>query len=630
MLQALRNKSQSIFIQIIVVIIALVFIFWGVGTNLFNSGESALAINGEKISFQDFQQAYNRAYDNIRSRFGGNIPQGLLDKLGIKDQVINQLIQDTLIRQGAAKMGIRVSREELQKEIEGMKQFYKEDAFNIEQYNTILAANHLSPTKFEEMVAMNLLREKTINSIESFAVTATNEEIEDLYRLDKSTVAFDYVSFPDADYRDAVVMNEEKISSWFETVKDNYKTDPKIKLSYLDFTFADIGKKIAIDESDITSYYENNIDAFSEKEQRQARHILFKADENDTEETHAEKRAKAEEILALAQEGADFSELAKEYSEGPSNSNGGDLGFFSRGRMVKPFEDAAFSLEKGSISDIVKTSFGYHIIKIEDIKKARTKPLEEVQDEIVNILQTEQAKHIAFQLANEAYESIIGAGSLKAYLEKNENSVELKKTALFDEKHPPKEIGRDRKFLSTAFSLKEKELSSIVETDKGYAILYVDELQPPQAPDITAIKEQVNQDYRNHQAKEIAKADAVALLDALKTSKSLKKTTEEKGLSLKNSGYLDKNGTEKEVPQAIIDKAFTLSPGNSFPKEPVEYNNAYYVIQFTGLKAPEAELSKEEKETYKNAIIRNKEAQVVTAWISNMRKNAEILIHKSL
>ncbi len=630
MLQVLRNKSQSIFIQIIVVIIALVFIFWGVGTNLFSSGESALVVNGEKISFQDFQQTYDRAYNNMRDRFGGNIPQGLLEKLGIKEQVVNQLVQDTLIRQGAAEMGIRVSREEVRKAIQEMRQFYKEDAFNIEQYNTILAANHLSPTKFEEMVALDLLKEKAISSIAGFASTATNEEIEDVYSLDKSTVAFDYISFSDTDYRDAVAMNEEKITSWFETVKDNYKTDPKIKLSYLDFNFEDIGKKISIDEPEITSYYDNNIDAFSDKEERHARHILFKANENDTEATHAEKRAKAEEILALAKEGADFSELAKQHSEGPSKSSGGDLGYFPRGRMIKPFEDAVFTLEKGEISDIVKTSYGYHIIKVEDIKEAQTKPLKEVRDEIVSILQIEQAKPLAFQLASEAYESIIGAGSLKAYLEDRKNSVDLKKTAFFDEKHPPKEIGRDRKFLSAAFSLKEKELSSIVETDKGYAILYVDELQPPQVPDITTIKKQVDKDYRNHQAKELAKTDATALLDAVKTGKSLKETAGEKGLSLNSSGYLEKNGAEQKIPQIVIDKAFTLSPSNSFPEEPLEYNNTYYIIQFTGRKAPETELNEEEIATYRDSIISSKEEQVVTAWINNMRDNAEILRHKNL
>ncbi len=630
MLQILRNKSQSIFIQIIVVIIALVFIFWGVGANLFSSGEAALVINGEKISFQDFQQAYDRAYNNLRSRFNGNIPQGLLENLGIKEQVINQLIQESLIRQGAAEMGIRVSREEIQKAIELMRQFYKEDAFSIEQYNTILASNHLSPTKFEEMVALDLLVEKAVQAIQGFAATATSEEIEDLYNLDKSAVSFDYIAFTDTDYRDAVQMDEDKISSWFETVKNNYKTDPKIKLSYLDYKFADIGEKISIDDQDIAAYYDKNIDAFSDKEERHARHILFTARENDTEETHAEKRAKAEEILALAKEGADFSELAKEYSEGPSNNNGGDLGYFPRGRMVKPFEDAVFSMAEGGISDIIKTSYGYHIIKLEDIKEARTKPLDEVRDEITGILQREQAKPLAFQLVNEAYESIIGAGSLNAYLEDNKNSVELKKTELFDEKHPPEELGRDRKLLNTAFSLKEKELSSIVETDKGYAILFVDELQPPQVPDLAAIKEQVDKDYRNYQAKEIARKDAISLQKSLQANTSLKEAAEEKGLVLESSGYLEKTASEKDIPQTLINTAFTLSPSNSFPEEPVEYNNTYYVIQFTGLKAPEVKMSEEERETYKNTIISNKEGRVVSAWIANMRDNAEILTHNSL
>ena len=417
MLQILRNKSQSIVIQIVVVIIALVFIFWGVGTSLFNKGQAALVINGEEVSFQKFQQSYDRAYDNIRNQFGGNIPQGLLENLGIKDQVVSQLIQETLIRQGAAEMGVRVSKEEIADTIQSMSQFQKEGSFNIERYNTLLNANNLAPTKFEESIKQDILTQKTSRLISQFAATATPQEIEELFQLEKSTVSFDYAGTNPDTFKDEIVIDDEELGKWYTTAQDNYKTSPEVKLQYLDFSLAAIGSKINIDTGTAKQYYEQNRERYTTPEQRHARHILFRVDENSNAEVREEQKKKATEILALAKNGDDFGELAKQYSEGPSKDQGGDLGTFTRGQMVKPFDDAVFSLSAGGISDIVETEYGYHIIKVEEITPENVTPYAEIQDEVITLLQKEQAKPLAFQMANEAYEGIIAAGSLAAYLQ---------------------------------------------------------------------------------------------------------------------------------------------------------------------------------------------------------------------
>ena len=156
MLQLLRNKAQSTFIQIIVVIIALVFIFWGVGTNMMGSREAALLVNNEEISFQEFQQAYDRAYQRLSDQFGGNIPKGLAETLGIKQQVINQLIQTSLLRQGAGEMGIIVSGEEIQAIIKDMVQFQENGVFSMERYKAVLSSNRMAPSKFEASMQFSI------------------------------------------------------------------------------------------------------------------------------------------------------------------------------------------------------------------------------------------------------------------------------------------------------------------------------------------------------------------------------------------------------------------------------------------------------------------------------------------
>ena len=259
MLQILRKKAQSTFIQIIVVIIALVFIFWGVGANLTGDRQAALLVNGEEITFQQFQQAYDSAYQRMSDQFGGNVPQGLAETLGIKQQVINQLIQTTLLRQGAEEMGILVSAQEIRQIIKGMVQFQENGVFSIERYKTVLAANRMAPTKFEDTMRADLLSEVTVRDIGKFASTATDFEIQEIYSQQNEKIALRYVQISPDQFIDQVTIDDQAVKAWFETVKENYKSEPQIKLKYLPFTYASVGSKIAIDASKIEQYYQNNM-----------------------------------------------------------------------------------------------------------------------------------------------------------------------------------------------------------------------------------------------------------------------------------------------------------------------------------------------------------------------------------
>jgi peptidyl-prolyl cis-trans isomerase D len=630
MLQILRNKAQSIVIQIIVVIIALVFIFWGVGTNLMDNREAAIVVNDEEISFQDYQIAYDRMYNTIRNQFGSSIPQELIESLGLKSQVVNQLIQEALLRQGAAEMGIHVSRDEIQETIKSMPQFQENGTFNLDRYNALLNANGFTPVSFEESIQFDILSQKAQINIGNFATTVTDFEIADLYRLEKSSVAIKYAEVSADSYVDDIDIDATRLEEWYATVQDDYKTEREIKLKYLDFSYATVGQKITLDEESIKQYYQDNIADYTEEEQRRARHILFTADENSTSEVHNSQLKKAEEILELARDGADFDELARKYSEGPSKDQGGDLGFFTQEQMVEPFADAAFSLEKGGISEVVKTSFGYHIIKIDEITPATTKPLAEVRDSIRTKLQADQARPLAFQAANEAYEGIISAGSLDAYLEANPG-VELQRTDFFSRSNPPESIGNDPKFLNASFSLKEQELSSLVETSQGYAILFAESEKQPVVPELASVREKVVADFKEAQSLESAQVDAQKLLEQAQTDQDLQKAAEAIGITTKESDYLSKSDSRNQsLPLEVFEAAFKLSANQPYPDAPLQSNGTFYVIEFADKKIPSGSMSDEEKTRYSNAILQLKQQQVLSGWLENRREQAKISTHRSL
>lgn len=631
MLQILRKKAQSTFIQIIVVIIASVFIFWGVGSNLSGDRQAALVVNGEEVSFQDYQRAYDRAYQRFSDQFGGNVPKGLAESFGIKQQVINQLIQTSLLRQGAEKMGIYVSAEEVRKVIEEMVQFQENGSFNMDRYKAVLANIRTAPTKFEKSMQTDRLAEVGAREIGNFSTVATDSEIKEIYNQLNEKVELDFVTFKPQDFTGQVDVNDEALASWFDTVKDNYKTAPQIKLRYFAFTNDNIAGKVEIDDNQIKEYYEQNSELFTQPTQRKAAHILIKASTEDSDKIHEEKFAKASEVLAMAKSGSDFAELAKKHSEGPSSESGGELGFFERGQMVPAFDEAVFSMTKGDISDIVKTQFGYHIIHLEDIKPASTQPLEDSKQQILTTLQKKEAASLAFQVANSAYESIISAGGLDQYLAATPDA-EIMTSDFFNRSSAPKDLKDDQLFLDKAFELNKGEFSSLIKGNTGYAIFYVEDTKDPEIPALDTLKDQLTDDYKVAQSKDLAKKAADGLHKALSDGSSLDEIAKTEGYTVSHSGLLGRNNQNEgtDFPAAFLENAFLLSPGAPLPKETAQDGDNFVVYSFKNRVIPEMVEDSKEIEQYKASLLNFKQQQLLSAWIRNQETQAEIVQHQNL
>ncbi len=629
MLQILRNKAQSTVIQAIVVIIALVFIFWGVGTNMMNKRESAITVNGEEISFQDYQLAYDRMYERIAQQFGGTLPKGIAESLGLKQQVINQLVQSALLRQGATKMGIIVSQEEIQNTVNSMVQFQDGPSFSMEKYKALLAANRLTPHKFETNMRFEMLAEKAVRDIGKFAALVSDFEVEELYRQDNEKVAVAYSVFNPADFTGSIVVDEDELSAWYENSKDNYKSEEQIKLRFLDFSFDEVGKKIPVDDAQIQTYYEENISQFTTPEKRRARHILLKASQDDSEEVRKEKLQRAKDIVTLAKASDDFAALATEYSEGPSKTNGGDLGYFSQAQMVPSFSNAVFAMTEGQISDVVTTDFGYHIIKLEGITPASTATLSEVKETIRSELQNKEAQALSFQLANSAYESIIAAGSLDAYADANQDQ-QLTITDFFTKSQPPEALSLDGEFLDKAFALNPGELSSLIKTSSGYFIIFADAVKDPETPPLEDVLTQATEDFISSKAKESAQQAAEKLIEEIRGGKSFAEAASDAGVEVKDSGLLGRRDNEQSAfPSSLLEQVFRLTKAEPLPQQPVPVNDEFYVFSFQKRQIPEI-IARENLEKYRQTLLNSKQQELLAAYISNLEKNAKVTIHTNL
>ncbi len=617
--------------QAIVVIIALVFIFWGVGTQMMNRNHSAITVNGEEISFQQYQKAYEKALSQLRERFNGVVPQGFAEKIGLKQQVISRFIREVLFQQGGQQMGLIVSPAEVQNEIQNMAVFQDNGTFSLPKYKLLLSRNGFSAHGFEDSIRHDMLTQKTINAIEKFAAIVTDHEIKSLYDLEQESVAVSFAKISPAAFTDKVHVTDTDLAAWYATVKDQYKTLPQIQLQYLSFDFDKLARTITVDDDAVRDYYSKNSEKFTTPEQRRARHILFKVESDSPAAVAEAQRKKAEEVLKLARSGKDFAQLAKQYSQGPSAKNGGDLGFFQKGQMVESFDNAVFSMKPGQISDIIRSPFGYHIIKLEAIKPAVVKALSQVHDEIVQDIRLSRAKAIAFKKANDCYEGIIGDGSLQAYTKKHPEASVIE-TGFFTRQSPPEALKGDTKFLTAAFALKQGELSSLIETKNGYAIIFAEHIKEPTIPALTDIKERVSKDFIAAKAEEMAKKSAEDLLEKAKTGGDFAQLIQAAGATLETSGLLSKvhQDPKSPFPSSLVNQIFELSAKSPYPVQVGQADKQYYVYKFAQRIIPKMELSATEREQYKGALSQLKEQELLNAWLAHARKQATITTYKGL
>ncbi len=625
MLNILRKRAQSIVIQVIVLVIAIVFVFWGVGTNLGNKKNILANINGEEIPIADFQKTYDTAVDNYQVQFGGAIPPGFLEALNLKQQVLNQLVQAAVFRQSGREMGITVSKEAIQDEIKNMDVFQTNGQFDLNLYKNILSQNRMNPKSFEIGLNNDLLTRQVSEAVRGFSMVA-DSELQARIDFDAEEIKLAYARISSSDFLDKVEIADDELAAWYEKNKNNYLSEPRIRLKYLYFGFEDSLDQVDVGEDTARAWYEANKDKYVVPEQRHARHILFEVKETDGEEIRAAKRKKAEEVLDLARQGQDFSELARKFSEGPSGPSGGDLGFFGRGAMLPSFDEVVFQLQPGAISDIVETPFGYHIIKLEEVRAGQTGSFDKVKKEIVDEIKQREVKGVTFQRASQAYEDIIRSGSLEKYSSRNKGTVQ--ETGYFSRTTPPGPPVSEPMLLQKAFSLKKGELSSLVATDTGYAILFVDDIQKPEVPELETVRERVVQDYTKEKSVQLAREMAVQLLQDAKEKKGLAPAAGS-SVALKESAFIRRSqaDTDPDLPAQIIQKAFELSLQKPVPEEPFVQGETFFVYELLERRQGEETIDETRRRQMQEQLASASQDRLLTAWLTCMQDRADIWIN---
>jgi peptidyl-prolyl cis-trans isomerase D len=621
----MRDYATSWLIKVILGAIVVVFVFWGVGSFRNRKANIVAKVNGEAITLDEYRPVYNNLLEQMRQRFGNNLNEEMLNMLRLNTQAMNQLIDQRLMLQKAADLGLRVTDAEIVASIRDIGAFQSGGKFDSNMYARVLNFNRLTPEEFESIQRNGLLIDK-LQTIIFSNVQVSDDEIREYYKWQNASVNIDYTLFKPDSYKD-ITVTDEAIKTYFEVNKEKYKTEPRLKARYIQFDPETYKKNIVISDEDIEAYYANNKQSFESPKTVEARHILIRVDQGASDEEVEAKRAKAEEIYKKYKSGSDFESLAKEFSEGPTKDKGGYLGTFKKEDMVAPFAEKAFSMKPGEVSGPVRTQFGWHLIKVEKVNEASVKSLDEAREDIRKKLTADAAKNRAYDRAEAFFDTTMEGDNLEAVGE--DAGLEVKTTPWFTATGLESGVSDRQKFAAAAFSMMPNEISDIQELNDGYYILQVVEKEPGKIPELSAVAEQVKKDLIKEKQATAAENDAKALLESLKKN-SEEAAAGDKKQTMKSTGYFKRNESIPEIgwENEILRLAFNLSKDKPYADSVVKGRSGYYVIRLQDRRLPDMKEYDKEKESIRETLLSQKKFRAMKTWLEQVKNNSEITIQE--
>lgn len=588
-------------------------------------GGVVASIGGQEVLSQDVTRAVQ---SQMRAQ---RYPEALMPFL--TQQVLQRLIQGAELRYEAKRMGFSVSDDEVRDELRNGQ--YKEVFYpggnwiGQQRYEELLRENNTSVEEFENEMRDGLLTRKLLSTI-SAGVTVSPAELAQAYEDQNTKVRFQYAVLNRDDVAKQIKPTDAELKAYYEANKARYQNSipEKRQVRYFVINEKDAENKVTVTPSDLERYYTANQQQYRLPERAKVRHILIKTpapgpDGKIDQKAVDAARAKAEDLLKQIKAGANFAELAKKNSQDPgSAAQGGELGWIVKGQTVPEFEKTAFAQNPGQISDVVQTSYGFHIIQTEAKEQAHEKALSDVRSEIEPIVKQEKASSVLTQQVNQAEDVARKQGLDKAAAAVNAQVIESNPISHSDSLPG---IGNAPELMNQIFADNEKSGPDTANTNTGYVIFEVTKIIPPQTPTFDQIRDKVTADFKNERTNELLSKKAQEMADRAHAEHNLAKAAKEAGATLKTS---DMVGRSSQVPDlgsmgGPANVAFTMKPGEI--SGPLNFGQKAAVISILEKQEPPAsgEDFAKASEQLREQLLQKKQGEAVQMFLANLRTRLE-------
>lgn len=511
---------------VVIIFVLLVFVDWGSGRGRKGRNGVAVTVGSHHVGEKDFLKEVKNLQENYKRQLGDNWDR-FKDQINLGQQAAQQIIQRELMLDLAKDSGITVSPDEIREEILSFPVFKdaKGSFVGDQMYRKILRSNRSTPAEFEDQLRHDLALRKLQNLMQDTAYVSS-AEADELMKKEQENASLRAVQLRFERYLSEVNLDEAEVRSYFDSNREEFSRPEERVIRYLVVETNKLRRLLKVDDEEIEGYYKDHQDDFRQGDQVHASHILFKLDPGADATTEQAVKLKAEQVLKIARNGGDFAVLAKKYSEDPgSQKQGGDLGWFGRGRMVKEFENAVFGAGPGDIIGPVKSQFGYHIIKVTGFRPAHTRPLDEVRDEVrFTLLKTraaDEAKKRAEALAATIRADKPDTDEAWQALADKDEAVSLNESPPFAADSTIPGTGTDKELSKAVFDASVGDIGGPRVIPRGWMVWQLKEVDPEGIPPFEKAKAEAEQKLRQLKALDIASARAKKMVEALRAGGDL-------------------------------------------------------------------------------------------------------------
>ena len=627
MISIMREYARSLKVLLLAVIVIFiltsgVLFYFGTGGITGGAKPNVIAtVNGEEIPLDRFRRAqdnYVAAYERMTRQ---RVTPELAERMGLTQQVLNELVTEAVVVQGAEREGIRVGDDELRARIQEIREFQEDGRFTREQYVKMLRQIRTDPGTFEAEVRRQLIRRKAEGLIKE-GVKVSEAELRQAYELRREKVRAVWAFAELRPLMAQISVSEVELESYAKSHADQFTRPGRRRLQYVVVSPKLFAQPVS--DADAEAYYKEHGADFAQPRQLRVAHVLVRVPPVGGSEAENQSKVKVEGVIKRAKAGEDFAKLAKEISDDKANAaQGGDLGFVGAGELVPPFEQAAFALKKGEISPSpVRTPFGYHAIKVLDVKDGGRTPFKDVAARIKETLLTERSDRAARARADDVKPKLqsapdFGAEARRLGLEAREATVG-RGDAL-------EGVGRDAQLEDAVFSLAVGGVSPATRTAGGYAIVKVLEQIPAGLPPVAEIKERVMEAIKRERAEARALEKAKALVAVLAKGGDFRAAARLEGFTTGDLGPFTLAEPPKDreaLPNGVFLAAVQTAAGQV--AEPVAAGSGVYVVKTLERQLPDPAGFLRERPEVEKQVLEQKRSLAWESWIRNRLVSAKI------